>query len=305
MATEAPRRRGFDWRGRLLPRSILGITALLLAASIGAAFSGTIFYAFYQYRLDNNKTAVDKYVTGFDTRLQTALKIIDAERDAARKSVKQDLEPLRQLAASGQTIDDLRKKVGPSVWFVATLAEDGSPSVGSAFVVFADADQSYFLTSYTTVKAATKKPGPTIELRKGNDHLNADLVTWEEGRDLALLSVKRGNLPRLSWSTSNPVVDPGDRVFAVSGLGSQGASVTQGLVSDVSASAVQHDAPIGVQFQGGPLINANGDVIGMSSRAYAPLGFAVDTVWYTPPIRLACDKVLRCPTTGGANGTGK
>jgi S1-C subfamily serine protease len=302
MASEAPRTRGFDWRGRLLPRSVLGVTALLLAASIGAAFSGAIFYAFYQYKLDSNSTAIDKYVTGFDKRLSTALKIIDNERDQARSAVKSDLEPLRQLAASGQTIDDLRKKVGGSVWFVATLAEDGSPSVGSAFVAFADGDQSFLLTSYNTVKAATRKPAPTIELRKGNDHLNADLVTWDEARDLALLSVKRGNLPRLPWSTSNPVVDPGERVFAVAGLGSQGTSITQGLVSDVSGSGVQYDAPTGTQFQGGPLINANGDVIGMASRTYAPLGFAPDTVWYAPPIQLACDKVLRCPTDSGATG---
>ena len=294
----------FDWRGRLLPRSILGITALLVAASVGAAFSGAVFYAFYQYRLDTNKTAVDKYVTGFDQRLNTAVKIIDKERDDARNSVKQELEPLRQLAASGQTIADLRKKVEPSVWFVATLADDGSPSVGSAFVVFADADTSFLLTSFTTVRASTKKPGPGIELRKGNDRLPADLVTWEEGRDLALVSVKRGNLPRLGWSTSTPLAQPGDRVFAVSGLGAQGASIAQGLVTDVSAAGIAHDAPVGVQFQGGPLLNPNGEVVGLSSRSFSPLGFAPDTVWFAPPIRTACDKVLRCPSSGGANGAG-
>jgi S1-C subfamily serine protease len=294
MATEEPDR-DFDWRGRLLPRSILGITALLLSASIGAAFSGAIFYAFYQYRLDSNETAIDKYVEGFDKRLDTAVKIIDDERDKARTAVQQDLEPLRQLAASGQTIDELRDKVGKSVWFVATRAEDGSPSVGSAFVAFADGDESFLLTSFSTVRASTKRPGPGIELRKGDEKLEGTLVTWEEGRDLALVSVKRGNLERLEWSDSNPVVDPGERVFAVAGLGTQGTSFTQGLVSDVSATGIQHDAPVGMQFQGGPLINAEGQVVGISSRAYAPLGFAPDAVWYAAPIRLACDKVLRCP----------
>jgi putative serine protease PepD len=195
--------------------------------------------------------------------------------------------------------------VAPSVYFVATQGEDGSPSVGSAFVVFADADQSFLLTSYTTVRAATRKPGPTIELRKGDEHLTADLVTWEEGRDLALVSVKRGNLPRLPWSTSNPVVDPGERVFAISGLGSQGGSVTQGLISDVSGSGLQHDAPIGTQFQGGPLVTSSGDVVGIASRSYTPLGFATDAVWFAPAIGSACDKVLRCPSSTGASGAGK
>jgi S1-C subfamily serine protease len=293
-----------EWQGRLLPRSILGITALILAAAIGAAFSGTVLYAYYEYRLDTNERSIDKYVTGFDERLNTAKKIIDKEADDARSSVKKELEPLRQIAASGETISNLRKKVEPSVWFVATLAEDGSPSVGSAFVVFADADQSFLLTSFNTVRASARRPAPTIELRKGDDRLQGTLVTWEDGRDLALVSVKRGNLPRLSWSTSDPIVDPGERVFAISGLGSEGASVTQGLVSDVSAAGVQHDAPVGVQFQGGPLVTSNGDVVGIASRAYAPLGFRSDAVWFAPSIRSACDKVLRCPGGSGASGAG-
>jgi S1-C subfamily serine protease len=305
MASDAPHGgKGSDWRGRLLPRSILGITALLLSASIGAAFSGAVFYAYYEYRLDRNETAVDKYIESFPEQVKAAQKIINNERDQARASIKKDLEPLRQLAASGQTLEELRKKVNASVWFVDTRAEDGSPSVGTAFVVFADGDQSFLLTSFNTVRAASRKPGPGIELRKGDERLGADLVTWEEGRDLALVSVRRGNLPRLTWSTSNPVIDLGDRVFAVAGLGSEGTSITQGVVSDLSAAGIQHDVPIGVQFQGAPLVNSNGEVVGVASRSYAPLGFAPDTVWYAPLIRAACDKVLRCPSDAGATGRG-
>ena len=302
-AAPAPGRRLPDWRGRVLPRSVLGITALILAAALGAAFSGAVLYAYYEYRLDTNESSIDAYVNGFDKRLDTALKIIDKERDDARSSVKQELEPLRQLAASGETIEELLKKVSPSVWFVATQGEDGSPSAGSAFVVFADADQSYLLTSFTTVRAATRRPAPEIELRKGDQRLTGELVTWEEARDLALVSVKRGNLPRLTWSTADPVVDPGERVFVVSGLGSREASVTQGLVTDVSGAGIQHDASVGPQFQGGPLVTSNGEVVGVASRTFAPLGFSPDAVWFAPPIRTACDKVLRCPS-GDANAVG-
>jgi S1-C subfamily serine protease len=275
---------------------VLGITALILALALGAAFSGAVLYAYYEYRLDTNTKSIDQYVTGFNQRLDTAVKIIDKERDDARASVKQELEPLRQLAASGDTIDELVKKVSPSVWFVATQGDDGSPAAGSAFVVFADADQSYLLTSYNTVRAATTRPAPAIELRKGDEKLEADLVTWEEARDFALVSVKRGNLPALTWSTADPVVDPGERVFAVSGLGSRGASVTQGQVTDVSGAGIQHDATVGMQFQGGPLVTSNGEVVGIVSRTFAPLGFTPADVWFAPPIRAACDKVLRCPS---------
>ena len=289
----APRSNGFDWRGRILPRSVLGISALLLSLALGAAFSGAVLYAYYQSRIDSHENAITKYAKGFDERLKTATAIIKSEQKQAQAAVRSEIGPIKELAASGETINELLEGAAPSVWFVSTLADDGSPSVGSAFVVFADAEQSFLLTSYATVKAATTAPAPSIALRKGEDILTGKLETWEVQKDLALLSVTRGNLPRLAWG-GNPEI--GERVFAVSGLGSKGASASQGIVGDVSSSGIQHDAPVGVQFQGGPLLNSDGDVIAMASRKYAPLNFTPDSVWFAPPIRAACDKVLRCPS---------
>jgi S1-C subfamily serine protease len=309
MSTERPRpaqRRQPppDWQGRLLPRSVLGISALILSAALGAAFSGAVLYAYYEYRLDANETAIDRYVTGFDERLDTAVEIIETEQEEARSAIRSELEPLQQIAASGETLSELLEKVGPSVWFVATVAEDGSPSVGTAFVVFGDAEETFLLTSYTTVRAATRQPGPGIELRKGDERLGAQLLTWEPERDLALVSIPRGNQPRLPWSTANPVVDIGERVFSVSGLGARGGSISQGLVGDVSSVGVQHDAPVGTHFQGGPLVNSNGEVVAVASRSYAPLGFAPEAVFFAPIIRSACEQVLRCPDDEGATGAG-
>ena len=66
------------------------------------------------------------------------------------------------------------------MWFVQTLDDAGAPSVGSAFVVFADDQQSFLLTSYTTVASSTTKPAPTITLRKGDETLTATLKSRAE-----------------------------------------------------------------------------------------------------------------------------
>jgi putative serine protease PepD len=289
---------GAGWRGRLLPRSILGITALILALSLGAAFSGAVLYAYYDFRLDRSDAKADEFAKTFADRLDTAVKIIEAERDKAKQEVRDELGPaIEQLAATGKTLERLHDDVSPSVFFVSTLAEDGSPSVGSAFVVFSDAEQSFLLTSLTTVKAATHQPGPAIKVRQGNDEIDAKLVSWEDegAHDLALLSINRGNVKRLPWADGKPIIGIGERVFAVSGLGAGGGAVTQGLVGEVSGAGIQHDAPIGPQFQGAPLLNSNGEVVGVASRAYSPIGFAPDAVWFSPLIQSACDKVLQCP----------
>jgi S1-C subfamily serine protease len=124
--------------------------------------------------------------------------------------------------------------------------------------------------------------------------------TWQEERDLALLILPKGNLPHLSFIPTTPPLQVGERVFAVSGLGSAGAAVTQGFISDVSSSGIQHNTSIAPSFQGGPLVDSNGLVMAVASRSYAPLNFATDSVWFGVPIRAACDKVLKCPTENTA-----
>jgi S1-C subfamily serine protease len=295
MPEPAQERDDGSWQARLLPRSILGITALILAMSLGAAFSGAIFYAYYEFRADRTDSKAEQFAATFKDELDKAVKIIQSERDAAKKSVREELKPLEQLAATGQTLERLRKDISPSVFFVSTLAEDGSPSVGSGFVVFSDAEQTFLLTSYTTVRAATQSPGPPIKVRQGNDEIDARIQSVDPDKDLALLSIGRGNIKRLPWADGNPIIGIGDRVFAVSGLGLGGGAVSQGLVGDVSSVGIQHDAPVGPQLQGAPLVNSNGEVVGIASRAYAPLGFAPDAVWFAPFIKAACDKVLQCP----------
>jgi len=139
---------------------------------------------------------------------------------------------------------------------------------------------------------------------KGDDDEKATLWTWQEDHDLALLIIKKGNQPKLDWVSSKPAVRLGERVFAVSGQGGAGASITQGNVSDVFARGIQHTAPVGPAYRGAPLVNSDSQVVGVASADYAPLGFAPGTVTYAVPIASTCDRILRCPS-GNAGGPGQ
>lgn len=284
-----------DTARRLMPTSALGLAAVLCCMGIAAAFSGAVLYAYYESRQERTNTKVEEFVGGFGEELDNARKIIQAEGDKTKEEIQNLLEELRQFAASGATLTDILNRTQPSVWFVSTLDDAGAPSVGSAFVVFGDGERSYLVTSFATVRAATQQPGPEITVRKGDQVHVATLFTWDPNRDLALLSIEVGDLPALPWAAEEAQPKLGDRLFAIGGLGSANAAITQGFVVDVSADGVQHDAPIGPQFQGGPLINADGQVIAVASRAYSPLGFQPDTVFFGPLVRSACEVVLSCP----------
>jgi S1-C subfamily serine protease len=209
--------------------------------------------------------------------------------------VQSQLDELQRFAASGETLAGILEQASPSVWFVSTRDEAGQPSVGSAFVVFSDAEQSFLLASFNTVRANAQEPTPGITVRKGDEEIGASLTAWDPPNDLALLAIDRPELPALSWAPADPPLQIGDRVFVVSGLGAAGGSISQGFVADTSANGIQHDSPVGAAFQGGPLLNSAGEVLAVASRAYSPLGFPPEAVFFGVPIRSSCSQVIRCP----------
>ena len=292
------RRRPF-WRGRILPRSVLGISLLMLAAGIGAASAGTALYMNYQYRRDQS----DALVKSFPQRAKVAVDTVNAEAINARRRIQDEIEPIRKLAATGDTLRELLAKTAPSIWQVSTFDVDGAASAGTAFVVASDSTKSLLVTSYGVVRAGTAKPGPAITVRQGAETLDAQLWTWDEKRDLALLIIQKPSLPRLEWAISTDI-RLGQQIFAVSGVGTAGGAITQGFVADVNVDGIQHTAALGAHFRGGPIITDRGVVVAVASRSYEPLGFASDGVWFAPPIRTACETLLKCPT-GEVTGAGQ
>jgi S1-C subfamily serine protease len=295
-----PRRRGerplpaTGWR-RFVPTTAIGTALALFCMSIGAAFSGAVLYAYYEYRLGNLKDEVVARDAQFGQGVDEALAKIEEERDNAVSQVDGQLDELQRFAASGETLSSLLDKIQPSVYFVSTLDDAGGPSVGSAFVVFSDTEQSFLLTSFATVSSSATAPAPAITLRKGDEQLPAKLVSWDPPNDLALVSVDKPSLPAIEWAADDAPVRIGDRVFVVSGLGGAGGSISQGFVAGVSAEGIQHDSPVGAQFQGGPLVDSDGKVLGVASRSYSPLGFNPQAVYFGVPIRSSCSQVIRCP----------
>jgi S1-C subfamily serine protease len=281
--------------GRVLPGTALGLATLLFFMAIAAAFSGAALFAYYRFELDDTRQRVAEVEGKVSDDLETAEQAIDERTDQATAEIEALLAQLEEFSASGQTVEELIEGVAPSVFLVTTLDEAGQPSVGTAFVLFSDSERSFLLTSYETVRAATVAPGPAVEVRQGDRTLVAELTAWDEARDLALLVAEDDpNLPAVAVADPSSL-DVGDRVFAISGLGTAGGALTQGVVADVAANGIQHDASVGPQFQGGPLLNADGQLVGITSRRYAPLGFVPDDVYFAVPVREACAELVSCP----------
>ena len=118
--------------------------------------------------------------------------------------------------------------------------------------------------------------------------LDAKLVGLHKDTDLALLKVEGHKLPFLRLGTTQPV-HTGEIVLAIGSPEGLESSVTMGVVSsawrqpdpDQPMVYIQTDAPINPGNSGGPLVNLDGDVIGLNTFILSEgggsegLGFAI------------------------------
>jgi hypothetical protein len=282
-------------RYRVIPRSVLGIASLILAFAIGAGFSGVVLYSYYQYKQNQADNKVNALVSGYKSQFAKAEANLNAAVAAAKANINEQVQAAQQAQGTPDQLARLIKQLSPSLFFVHTLDASGAPSVGTAFVISSNANQSLLLTSYTTVAAATHSPGPGVYVRQGGTDTQVTVTTWDSNYDLALLVLPRGNLTPLIAASPTLAPKPGDHLFSMSGLGTAGASIDTSTVVDVSSNGLALDTAAGNAFDGGPIVNQSGQVIAVASRNYNPDGFASTGVWYAPYVEAACSKVLSCP----------
>lgn len=98
-------------------------------------------------------------------------------------------------------------------------------------------------------------------------------------------------------SSSEQTDSLGGRLFALSGVGGQGATASPGVLLDLSASGLQHTASVGTFFEGGPLLNGGGEIIGVAIVDYRPNGIDPGDVAQAPDIAAICTRILRCADT--------
>ena len=135
---------------------------------------------------------------------------------------------------------------------------------------------------------------------RDDTELPATVVGTDPRTDLALLKVETNQtLPHLRWGNSEKNALVGDWVLAIGNPFGLGGTVTAGIVSararDIHAGPyddfIQTDAAINRGNSGGPLIDVDGDVVGVNTAIYSPtggnigIGFAVPSSVAQPVVQ--------------------
>ncbi len=179
-----------------------------------------------------------------------------------------------QSDVAAQTKDAIVSQVNPAVVTIENQEKgaDGTEltvSMGSGFIID---DQGHVVTNNHVVDGADALVVVTLDGTKSQ----ATLVGTDAFQDVAVIKMA-GNVPAtVSFGDSN-AVQPGQSIIAIgSALGEFRNTVTDGIIGGVDRSLdtgdgyllgnlIQHDAPINPGNSGGPLLNLQGEVVGMNT----------------------------------------
>lgn len=174
------------------------------------------------------------------------------------------------------TQQDLSGIIEDAIKKVVTVTTDVSAGTG-----FAVSDGSYILTNYHVIDQST-----VIQVQTYSDEVyTAEVVGTDVLADLAVLRIS-GNLDSFDLADSD-AVSIGQKAIAIGNPLGLSFTVTEGIVSAVKregpnglAAYIQTDVTLNPGNSGGPLVNKDGEVIGMANFKVGGaegLGFALDS----------------------------
>ena len=185
----------------------------------------------------------------------------------------------KQKSNAAQMDDDIPEEFkfffGPDM-FDRDRAPRNFKGLGSGAII--NAEKGYVLTNNHVIKDADKI---TVQLHDGRE-FKAKVIGADEMSDVALIQVEKPkNLTALKLADSDKL-RMGDFTVAIGNPFGLGQTVTSGIVSALGRSMgsdsgtyenyIQTDAAVNRGNSGGPLINLNGELIGINTAILSPSG---------------------------------
>lgn len=210
---------------------------------------------------------------------------------------------------NGTSLSELYEKVKDSVVLISVRKSSGSLAKGSGFI-YNFTGRMIIVTNYHVVHEAAEI---SVTFRDGEGY-SAKVLGKDPYADLAVLSVE-DNVPSDKFRplrvVSSSMLKVGDPVIAIGNPYGLMGSMTSGVVSALGrtitedytggfaiANVIQTSAPINPGNSGGPLLNLNGEVVGITTAIVSDsqgLGFAI-------PSNTLLKEIYSLVTTGGYRG---
>ncbi len=230
--------------------------------------------------------------------IQSAIK--EAKTKTNNSGTTANINPI-----SSMNIPEIVAKVSPAVVGVSTTSVSTNvfgfdmgeqEGIGSGFIF---SDDGYVLTNYHVVKNTSQVK---VIFSTGKE-VSAKVVNYQEDADLAVLKITDDvEMPGKVELGDSDSLQAGEQVIAIGNpLGKEYlGSVTTGIISAVNRGValteggekmnlIQTDTAINPGNSGGPLINSQGEVIGINTAKIGSTG--VEGIGFAIPINDATEKL--------------
>ncbi len=173
-------------------------------------------------------------------------------------------------------------------------------SMGSGFLISHD---GYILTNHHVVDGADEIVVRLLDRRE----FDANIIGFDQRSDLALLKIDADGLPALKFAEPKNL-KVGEWVLAIGSPFDLDYSASAGIVSAIGRSIptdkgdnyvpfVQSDVAINPGNSGGPLLNLDGEVIGINSQIFTRSGGSIG-VSFSVPVSVAIEVVDQLKSKG-------
>ncbi len=203
----------------------------------------------------------------------------DIRHDATVDAVEKVIHSVVNIATSAPGFEKRRVNLGSRSYDIVTPSGEKLNSIGSGVILEQVGDEIYILTNLHVVSDATRIH---VQLADG-DVYEAQRLVFKIQKDLVLLKirVKTGDKPLkgVQFAKDDDLL-LGETVITVGNAFGFGGSVSRGILSSKNRRSVsgdsqlnisdwlQTDADINPGNSGGPLINLNGEVIGINVAVF-------------------------------------
>lgn len=310
---QMPKKQGGGFAVKLLKGAAMAVTFGLIA---GLSFAGST-YLFGKIAGNTAEEVSDEdeeALSGADLHIAETTEALDTIASRTDDGTK-------QIAEGGVTdVSDIVDQAMPSIVSITTIARTQVPSFffgyeeyesegcGSGIIISQDEENIYIATNNHVIEGAQTL---TVVFDDGSS-VDAKIKGTDASSDLAVVAVKLSDIEeetkqkiRLATFGDSEQLKIGQTAIAIGNALGYGQSVTTGVISaldrevtvvnetdgsTITNELLQTSAAINPGNSGGALLNANGEVIGITSVKYAEtsvegMGYAIPSETAIPIIR--------------------
>ena len=245
------------------------------------------------------KTGFLQVMFGFMVGALTLYALLRFYPDSLLKTITETKE-IKEVSITDNGIADSVDKIIDSVVVVKTYIKGEKYATGTGFIYKKEKDTAYILTNNHVIE---KGDEIQVEFTNGVQE-KVNILGRDQYSDIAVLALSEEYILNIAEIGSSEELRVGDTAFTVGAplnAETYAGTVTRGIISgknrlvpvslsnsnrsDIVMSVIQTDAAINSGNSGGPLVNANGEVVGITSLKLASTG--IEGMGFAIPIETA------------------